>query len=303
MQTDNKQRKSVKCYSFIGVLLIVIVVAAVLVGLGVVTLPISCESESDGVAMVSARNVDGSEKSDVVISSDSDTNFYLFLPWENKSLYVSGGSVGADAYKKILKLLGANTFSRKEVPVTLTLRFNDVKYYRTEEDKEKGENGLSLLMYVNSYFEIPSYFWKGRKFVCKGSNYAGIYAENAKDIKVNIRESYYDYLTSYKELFGDFGNYTVGVYVDGYGFALSEENTTADNPVSSKGCYLKSAPREPGDIDLGDNGGVDVSGGSGSFWAWFSSFPKWAQYGVYILVGLVALAFLATLLRIIFGKK
>ena len=276
MKTD-KQRKSVKCYSFIGVLLIVIIVAAVLVGFGVVTLPSSCENESDGMAMVSVRNAGGPVGSDEIDFSTSENSYYyLDIPTKGLKTHAPK-TVGQYNF---VKEKGGSTFSRTSCTVTVLVRFNNAKH-----------NDKSIVVIGTVQMSVPSVFWASDEFVFEDN------------ISVNIRESYYDELKGQEN---KLSSMKFTLYSDGNALPLSVESHfggfgSKDFDVSGVS-VTSTATLRPGDDGFGDNSGIDATPDI-VVSNWFNSLPKWLQYGVYIFVGLAALAFLATLLRIIFGKK
>jgi hypothetical protein len=290
-----KKNKQVKAYNLGGIILLLAIVAliAALVITGASKLPELKDCGGDNTSVSKVHNVNMSE--DGVASSDTATKYYLFVPWTEKHFWAFTYSWPRNDYKHFVEELGANYWGRSEIAVTLTLRFNDIIYYRTEEDKQNGVNGMPVIMYANAYFEVPSVFWVGTEYICKGSNYAGIYANSPKDIKINIRETYYQMLKDYE---GRLGSVTVGIYSKGGGWRLSETYGTDSVTVSSTGMYLKEGESESGDIDPGDNGGVDPGGTSArSFWEllylWYKALPVWGKVLVWVGIAVVILGIIS----------
>lgn len=297
MKTD-KQRKSVKCYSFIGVLLIVIIVAAVLVGLGVVTLPSSCENESDGMAMVSARNA--AESSDGInMGAATVTGYYLDITLDG----VTSECYGLGNYSSTLsgwmptlrRQLNPNYWSRADVYCTTIVQFRDVTY----EDRPVFVSDIIMM-------NAPAGGLSGDNIDLKGN------------MHISIHEAYYNLLVKYGFPDGEERNTSVELMLlignDGAGLTPRGDSKVKGSDYFSVKCTVYSKD-VPSDVNDPNSPNFELPGGSGvnqipsikeddlSFWGWFNSLPKAIQYGAYVLIVLIVLALFVTLLRIIFGRK
>lgn len=255
-----KKKKGVRAYSLGGILLILLIV--VLFGCGVlsVSLP-NCSQNKQEQPVKRAAVTDTNDSvfeelfGGYMASTKGETSYFMYLPWTDFEVNIAFDNILNMIFaRRMLKSLGAYSINRSVTAVTCIIRFNDIKYYRSAEDKE----GIPFLVTFNTYMEIPSFVYPGIKCVFRGSGGANELAENSNDIQINIREEINDYLVKHE---GNFGNITVSLYApNGDSKPITPRNKNKPYPTDK--IYFRERPKTDNDGPW-DNGGIDPGGKPG----------------------------------------
>ena len=248
---------------------------------------------SPAFAVTSDKTVD--------ISSPTYTKYYMIIPTKNlTAFFVQNGKDG----------IGLKTFSRSDQLVTVNVVFNNVTY-------TDPENSVTSKVMVSkaTTLNLPGHMTTGYEIHFK------------EDLKINIRESYYNY---FAHLYGD-GAITLDPQVT---FIALFDGGNEPHTLSTKYSYWgtvspvfsipgiqfrsENVPTDPNDpespdFDLGDNGGVlipepeDNRSLLNKFYDWLSEVFNWklSYSGFLVLfwsvVGVIGLSILMPLMRRIFG--
>lgn len=230
----------------------------------------------------------------VEASTDTVTGYYMTVSLNGLETYLSK----ADRYGQAAKAAGVKYWTRTSVTAAIIITYPEVVY-----------DGMAVFVSGNARVSCPARGWASEKVVFES------------DVRINIRESFYNYFQLPSV---NYGKCQLTVLLGNEGFGLSSggfhsvENYVFTPQVTFETKELPPDVNDPNspNFELGDNGGTNPNplptesksllqvlyDFLSKIFGWNLSF-KTFRILFWCIVGVIGLALFMTLMRAIFGHR